>query len=429
MANSHTPRGHEEVVSAPPVFFSNYDAPEQISHEEICEAAEELVGIGHISGAQRLGATWRLYPVSLEVRARLVGKQLRLRHKSITLYSQDPNTLRDSEGNVIPRTRLTIDGLPVSVASIDVEGCLRKAGAGLRSRTLWEKVRRQNGNLCPRWITGRRFIWIDLPKVPLPHKLKIGNFVASLFYREQPKPAVTCHECGSKGHKKGDPACLSLQPENKGMSLSSTPKENVGRVSNSAQGIQNDTIIDETFNVSNITREVLGEAPGPVPSLVDPPNSARVSDQITPAAIPMPINPVLAPPTHAPEGAVNNDPTNGENDDNWSDFSEASYENMEGDSSGSFSGDEESAKHRENPRSKEMSASKHRTKKGKRKCKSKVKKTNKGKKAEKAPVQATLTEFLFPDSVRPSLKRQEPAEPTSPDGEVQPQQRPRTDSI
>ena len=102
---------------------------------------------------------------------------------------------------------------------------------------------------------------------------------------------------------------------------------------------------------------------------------------------------------------------------------------MEGDSSDSFSGDEESAKHRENPRSKEMSASKYRTKKGKRKCKSKVKKTNKGKKAEKAPVQATLTEFLFPDSVRPSLKRQEPAEPTSPDGEVQPQQRPRTDSI
>ena len=102
--------------------------------------------------------------------------------------------------------RLTIDGLPVSVASADLEGYLRKSGARLQGTIEWEKARDGNRALT-RWITGRRTIWIDLPTIPLPHKLQVGSFWASLYYREQPKPIITCFDCHLQGHKRGDVLC------------------------------------------------------------------------------------------------------------------------------------------------------------------------------------------------------------------------------
>ena len=53
-----------EVVSAPPVFFLRSEVPENVTHVEICEAAERLVGFGAIVGAQHLGPLWRLYPAT-----------------------------------------------------------------------------------------------------------------------------------------------------------------------------------------------------------------------------------------------------------------------------------------------------------------------------------------------------------------------------
>lgn len=48
------------------------------------------------------------------------------------------------------------------------------------------------------WLTGRRMIWIDVPKVPLPRQLGMGPFRASIYHKEQKErqeKAQTCNNC------------------------------------------------------------------------------------------------------------------------------------------------------------------------------------------------------------------------------------------
>ncbi len=171
-----------EFVSAPPVFFLNKDAPEHSSVAELCEAAEKITGFASIAGCQRIGQVWRLYPVSLEIRARLVGQKLLVRDHSILLSSLNPLSFRDGDGNEIPSTRLVIDGVYASINNTDFEGYLVKAGAKLRSPLFWERERLESGALT-RWFTGRRIVWIDLPDNPLPLAIRFGSQYASLYYR------------------------------------------------------------------------------------------------------------------------------------------------------------------------------------------------------------------------------------------------------
>lgn len=199
--------GH--VNSAPPVFIVHSDLPDGIDTVDICEAAEKVTGFGSIVGCQRIGSVWRLYPLSKESRAKLVGGQLCMGGRQIPMTSQNPFAMVDGEGK--PVTRLTIDRLPVSVAGSDLEGYLRQAGAMLRSPLQWEKARNRHGELT-RFLTGRRYVLIDLPTVPLPHSLQVGSFVASLYYREQPKRTITCFVCKAGGHKRGDPQCPGARP-------------------------------------------------------------------------------------------------------------------------------------------------------------------------------------------------------------------------
>ena len=195
-----------EVVSAPPLFFLSKEAPDDISHVEICEATEAITGFDSCVGCQRLGAVWRVYPANRLIRAQLAGQQISIRGRKVSLTLQSPFSFIGPDGQEIPSTRLTVDGLPVSVSSADIEGYIRKAGANLRSPVMWEKARTRQGQLS-RWITGRRYLFIDLPTVPLPHRISVGSFSASLFYREQHRKTFACFECGEEGHRRGDPSC------------------------------------------------------------------------------------------------------------------------------------------------------------------------------------------------------------------------------
>ena len=202
--NTETFQGPGECTTC---FFSNYDAPDRVSHEEICEAAEKLTGFNSIAGCQRIGAVWRLHGCTLATRAKLAGQNLLIRNKSVHLYSQNPLSVRDEQGNEIASTRLSIDEIPVYISNEDIQGCLEQAGVKFRSSLILDKVRKADGSMSPRWFTGRRFAWIDLPTVPLPKKFKIGDKLAVLFYREQPKPKLICFSCRLEGHRRGDSVC------------------------------------------------------------------------------------------------------------------------------------------------------------------------------------------------------------------------------
>ena len=196
----------KELVCAPPVFILNREAPDNVGHIELFEAAEKITGFGTMVACQRIGAVWRIHGSTYEVRAKLVSKKLLVRGLSVPIYSQNPLSYRDKNGQEIPSTRLSIDGVPVSIATVDLEGYLLKAGAKLRSPITWERVKYSNGQLS-RCHSGRRFVWIDLPPSPLPKVITIGTINAFLYYREQPKTGIICFRCKLEGHRRGDPIC------------------------------------------------------------------------------------------------------------------------------------------------------------------------------------------------------------------------------
>ena len=138
---------HQEPTSSPPVFFLVDEAPQGVTVVDICSAAEDMIGFGTIFGAQRMGQLWRLYPISLEARAKLLLVKLTIKGMKISLKSQNPFSSRDSYGKEVPTTRLTIDNVYVSVASIDIEAYLLKAGVTFRSPIIYEKSKLENGKL------------------------------------------------------------------------------------------------------------------------------------------------------------------------------------------------------------------------------------------------------------------------------------------
>ncbi|GFR58624.1 hypothetical protein ElyMa_003484600, partial [Elysia marginata] len=53
-----------------------------------------------------------------------------------------------------------------------------------------------------RWLTGRRWLWIEVPKVPLPRTLHLAPFTATLYHREMKSlgTSKSCYKCGELGH-------------------------------------------------------------------------------------------------------------------------------------------------------------------------------------------------------------------------------------
>ena len=188
----------------PPVYLMcrNLPAAEQKEYTvvEICSAAELVTGYGKIEGCQRIGGLWRLYANNSDSRVELLTQGLVLRGHSVTPRDKNPFIVENSNGEdrEIPATRLTVGNIPLSYNNEDIIKVIEKLNIKARSRLMDERARDERGKLT-RWKTGRRFIYIDVPAQPLPKTVKIGQFTASLFHKEQ-KTAVTCSNCLMKGH-------------------------------------------------------------------------------------------------------------------------------------------------------------------------------------------------------------------------------------
>ena len=115
----------------------------------------------------------------------------------------------------------------MSVSNEDIESALVRLGCVFRSPLLMEKIRNRDGKLT-RFHTGRRFVFINRPVVPLDKFVKVGSFTARLFHKEQPRGSrspvctnclqpghqhfqcqnlITCRVCMQSGHRSGDPSC------------------------------------------------------------------------------------------------------------------------------------------------------------------------------------------------------------------------------
>ncbi|GFS25637.1 hypothetical protein ElyMa_001692200 [Elysia marginata] len=108
-----------------------------------------------------------------------------IEEKLINVASPNPFNVivRGGDGVEISSTKLTISDLPISVASDTVETALIQKGLKIRSRIKMEAIRDPNGNLTE-WLSGRRFVYIDVPKINIQTTIQLGQFKARLYYKE-----------------------------------------------------------------------------------------------------------------------------------------------------------------------------------------------------------------------------------------------------
>ncbi|GFS02901.1 hypothetical protein ElyMa_004619400 [Elysia marginata] len=154
---------------------------EKISNYAMCIATSKSLGREGVVGAQQIGALWRLYPSSQENRIELLTKGIIPEGVLINVSSQNPFLVRGGDGEEIPSTKLTLSDLPLSVANDTVKTALVKKGLKLRSKLKMEGIRDPDGQLTE-WLSGRRFVYIDLPKSTIESTLQIGQFKARVYY-------------------------------------------------------------------------------------------------------------------------------------------------------------------------------------------------------------------------------------------------------
>ena len=228
-------------ASVEPVFLRQRDLPvrpftvnatdDRFSALNICLAAEKTAGKETVYGIQALKGVWRIYPQSRKARDALLLGGIEMGGQSFTLHDRNPYHLTDNFGEEVPTTKLWISDLTISVDENDIESALVRIGCVLRSKIVMEKLRNKDGALT-RFVSGRRFVFINLPPKPLDRELKVGSFTGKLFYREMPRPTprpvtcsrclqsghhvsvcqnlVTCRACRLSGHTRGDPVCNAV---------------------------------------------------------------------------------------------------------------------------------------------------------------------------------------------------------------------------
>ena len=167
----------------------------------MCAAAEKVGGFGSILGAQILKFLWRLYPKDSKTRATLLAQGFTLFGSRVKMYAENPYVLKNGNGAEIQSTRLTVDGVPLSYSANEICGRLKEAGANLLGPLVLDRARTSEGKLT-RWLTGRRWVWIELPSTPLPRTIDLSPFTGSLYHKEMQneKRVQKCSNCLCEGH-------------------------------------------------------------------------------------------------------------------------------------------------------------------------------------------------------------------------------------
>lgn len=153
------------MAGVSPVFFKN-EGTERLSILEVCEASEKVAGDLSILGAQQIGALWRIYAKSSVARMTLLSRGIGLRGRQISLLARNPFLLTDDNGDEVEVTRLFIGNIPISFSNEEIGKALKKAGVVARAPIVDEHVRDLAGHMT-NWVSGRRMVWIDIPKVHL----------------------------------------------------------------------------------------------------------------------------------------------------------------------------------------------------------------------------------------------------------------------
>ena len=151
---------------------------------DICYALENVTGKNTVDCVQRMGDLFRIYTKTLTAREDLLINGFEFNNTSVSLLARNPFQIKDQH---VQSTKLIIGGVPMSVADSEIQRALLDLNIQLLSELKYETYRDANGKWT-HFKTGRRFVYIVLPKLNLDCLIKIGLWRATLYYREQIRP-------------------------------------------------------------------------------------------------------------------------------------------------------------------------------------------------------------------------------------------------
>ena len=79
---------------------------------------------------------------------------------------------------------MIVGNVPISFSDQEMLKSVQELGCTLRSKLILERDRDEKGKLT-HWLTGRRIIYVSVPRDPLPKLIQVGPFKASVYHREQ----------------------------------------------------------------------------------------------------------------------------------------------------------------------------------------------------------------------------------------------------
>ena len=169
------------LPSVPACFFMMRDIDRSISGYNICRALESIAGDGNIVGGGVIRGTFRIYPKTTKARNLLMLHGVTIGAVHVNIIDKNPNLVSDTTK---PSEKLIIGNIPLSLATEEIHKAINALGVSFRSNWFDERYRNDKNELSL-FKTGRRFIYIDQPRNPLPKSLKIGNFEASIYHKSQ----------------------------------------------------------------------------------------------------------------------------------------------------------------------------------------------------------------------------------------------------
>ena len=209
-----------------PFYIKTRDCPQKTSTSKICKACEKVSGTRSMKAAMWDKNVWVLNANSEEARVFLLGAGfINIEGAMIRLYADHPFIALDKDGNKIPSTKLVIDGIPIDIDGDIITRYLSSIGINTRSKLNFENAWDPETKSLSEWLTGKRFIYIDLPQNELKKSYKVGQYEMKLYYKEMEKETPRCKRCFGAhwtntcreeerclsckltGHRRGDPTC------------------------------------------------------------------------------------------------------------------------------------------------------------------------------------------------------------------------------
>ena len=182
--SNNSSNGGTLLLGAPTCFIFDSDL-NPIDGLQLCIAGERVSGRGTIIGAQKMGKIFRIYPKTNSAREALIIHGIEYNSTHLTVLTNNPfiDTGRTS-------VRAIIGNVPLSVSNTEIlDSFSAIEGDHSRSKLYYEGYRNEDKTLTS-FKTGRRFIYIDTPKKPLPRFFQVGSWKATLYHFGQKDKSI-----------------------------------------------------------------------------------------------------------------------------------------------------------------------------------------------------------------------------------------------